>query len=144
MADAIMTCEAVREGDGRRLILLADHDAAFRRLVASFLEGESYEVIEIADGCALLVTFDAVLTVRHQRADSFLVIAHGGLPGLTGLDVLGIIRCAGWTTPVILVSTAGDEAMRAQGSELGAAAVLEETFKLHELWTAVVETMPPG
>jgi len=65
------------------------------------------------------------------------------MPGLTGLDVLAILRCANRTTPVILITAFGDEATHAEGRELGAVAVLDKPFNVQELRTAVVGAMPP-
>jgi CheY-like chemotaxis protein len=127
----------------RRLVLLAEDDPAFRRLVASVLEAEGYEVIEAADGVALLANVEAALTVRRERADSFLIVADIRMPGLTGLDVLAILRCANWATPVILITAFGDETAHAEGRELGAAVVLDKPFNVERLRSAVVETMPP-
>jgi CheY-like chemotaxis protein len=138
-----MASGAERPGGRRRLVLLAEDDAAFRRLIASVLAGEGYEVVEAADGLALLAHIESILTVRRERADSFLVVADIRMPGLTGLDVLAILRCANRTTPVILITAFGDEATHAEGRELGAAAVLDKPFNVQELRAAVVETMPP-
>lgn len=127
----------------RRLVLLAEDDPAFRLLIASVLQQEGYEVVEAADGLALLANIEATLTLRRERADSFLIVADIRMPGLTGLDVLAILRCANRATPVILITAFGDEATHAEGQELGAAAVLDKPFNVEELRSTVVETMPP-
>ena len=141
MHAACMVCDPAGTGGRRRLVLLAEDDPAFRRLVASVLEEEGYEVLEAADGVALLANIET--TLRRQRADSFLIVADIRMPGLTGLDVLAALRCANWATPVILITAFGDEATHAEGRELGAAAVFDKPFNVEELRTAVVETMPP-
>jgi len=92
------------------LVLLAEDDAEFRRLLVSVLEEAGYEVVEAEDGLALLATIEDTLTVRRERPDAFLVVADVRMPGLTGLDVLAILRCANWATPVILITAFGDEA----------------------------------
>jgi DNA-binding response OmpR family regulator len=127
----------------RRLVLLAEDDAAFRRLIASVLREDGYEVLEAEDGVALLANIEATLTLRRERADTFLVVADIRMPGLTGLDVLAILRCANSTTPVILITAFGDEATHVEGRELGAVAVFDKPFNVEELRSAVVETMPP-
>ena len=124
-------------------MLLAEDDPAFRLLIASVLEQEGYEVVEAADGVALLANIEATLALRRERADSFLIVADIRMPGLTGLDVLAILRCANRATPVILITAFGDEATHAEGHELGAAAVLDKPFNVEELRSKVVETMPP-
>jgi DNA-binding response OmpR family regulator len=125
------------------LVLLAEDDEAFRRLLASVLEQEGYEVVEARDGLALLASIEDTLTVRRERPESFLVVADVRMPGLTGLDVLAILRCANWRTPVILITAFGDEATHAEGVELGAVAVLDKPFNVEELKAMVLETVPP-
>ncbi len=126
------------------LVLLAEDDAEFRRLLVSVLKEDGYEVVEAEDGLALLATIEDTLTVRRERPDAFLVVADVRMPGLTGLDVLAILRCANWATPVILITAFGDEATHAEGRELGAVAVFDKPFNVAQLRAAVLETMPPG
>ncbi len=125
------------------LVILAEDDSAFRRLLASVLEQEGYEVLEAQDGLALLASIEDTLTIRRERPDGFLVVADVRMPGLTGLDVLAILRCANWRTPVILITAFGDDATHAEGVELGAVAVLDKPFNVEELKAMVMETVPP-
>jgi CheY-like chemotaxis protein len=143
MHDAGMAGDAAQKDGRRRLVLLAEDDAPFRRLIASVLADEGYEVIEAVDGPALLAQIESTLNVRGERADSFLIVADIRMPGLTGLDVLAILRCANRATPVILITAFGDEATHAEGRELGAVAVLDKPFNVQDLRTAVVGAMPP-
>jgi CheY-like chemotaxis protein len=143
MHDAGMAGDAARKEGRRRLVLLAEDDAPFRGLIASVLADEGYEVVEAADGPALLAHIESTLNVRGEKADSFLIVADIRMPGLTGLDVLAILRCANRATPVILITAFGDEATHAEGRELGAVAVLDKPFNVQELRTAVVGAMPP-
>ncbi len=127
----------------RPLILLAEDDPAFRRLLASILEEEGYEVVEAADGVELLARIESTLTVRRTRADGFLIVADVRMPGLGGLDVLAILRCANSATPVILITAFGDDATHAEGRELGALAVFDKPFSVEQLRSAVLDAMPP-
>src|SRR5690242_8054084 len=127
----------------RPLVLLAEDDAEFRRLLASVLAEDGYEVVEAEDGLALLATIEHTLTIRRERADAFLVVADVRMPGLTGLDVLAILRCANWRTPVILITAFGDEATHAEGRDLGAVAVFDKPFDVERLRAAVLDAMPP-
>jgi len=126
------------------LVILAEDDTEFRRLLASVLQQEGYEVVEAPDGLALLASLENTLTVRRERPDAFLVVADVRMPGLSGLDVLAILRCATWRTPVILITAFGDEATHAEGQELGAVAVLDKPFDVDVLRAAVKETIPPS
>jgi DNA-binding response OmpR family regulator len=126
------------------LVLLAEDDAAFRRLIASVLEEDGYEVVEAEDGVALLACIESVLTVRRERPGGFLVVADVRMPGLGGLDVLAILRCAKRTTPVILITAFGDEPTHAEGRELGAVAVFDKPFDVDRLRAAVREMLAPS
>ncbi len=126
------------------LVILAEDDTEFRGLLASVLQQEGYEVVEAPDGLALLASLENTLTVRRERPDAFLVVADVRMPGLSGLDVLAILRCATWRTPVILITAFGDEATHAEGQELGAVAVLDKPFDVDVLRAAVKETIPPS
>ena len=125
------------------LVLLAEDDAEFRHLLATVLEEEGYEVVEAGDGLALLASIEDTLTVRRERPEAFLVVTDVRMPGLTGLDVLAILRCANRVTPVILITAFGDEATHAEGRELGAVAVFDKPFNVDALRATVLETIPP-
>src|SRR5205809_7993044 len=84
------------------LVLLAEDDAEFRHLLASVLEEDGYQVVEAEVGLALLATIEETLTVRRERPAALLVVAVVRMPGLTGLDVLALLRCATSAPPVIL------------------------------------------
>ena len=138
-----MAQQASRRIDRRRLVLLAEDDAPFRRLIASVLEADGYEVVQAVDGVDLLANLEAILTSRRERADAFLVVADVRMPGLGGLDVLAIMRCANCVTPVILITAFGDETTHMEGRELGALAVFDKPFDVDALRGAVLEAMPP-
>jgi len=125
------------------LVLLAEDDAEFRHLLATVLAEEGYEVVEAGDGLALLASIEDTLTVRRERPEAFLVVTDVRMPGLTGLDVLAILRCANRVTPVILITAFGDEATHAEGRELGAVAVFDKPFNVDALRATVLETIPP-
>ena len=129
--------------DRSRLVLLAEDDDAFRHLIASVLAQDGYEVLEAGDGLGLLANIESTLTVRREPADHFLVVTDVRMPGLSGLDVLAILRCANWATPVILITAFGDEATHAEGRELGAAAIFDKPFDVEKLRSTVLETIPP-
>jgi len=125
-------------------VLVAEDDATLRGVIAAVLRGDGYEVVEAADGLALLDLIETALTKRRERSEAFLVIADINMPGLTGLDVLAILRCAFAITPVILITAFGDDETRAEARELGAAGVLDKPFSIDALRAAVMEAAPLG
>ena len=127
----------VRKNVARSRVLLAEDDGPLRGLIAGVLKNDGYEVVEAKDGLELLVNIEASL-VGDQRP-FFVVVADVHMPGLTGLDVLAILRCSFVAAPVILITAFGDDDTRAEAWELGASAVFDKPFELEELRVAVLE-----
>ena len=121
----------------RSRVLLAEDDGPLRALIADVLQGDGYEVVEARDGLELLANIEASL-VGEQRP-FFVVVADVHMPGLTGLDVLAILRCSFVAAPVILITAFGDDDTRAEARELGASAVFDKPFELEELRAAILE-----
>jgi len=119
-------------------ILLAEDDDELRRVIARTLREEGYQVTEASNGFDLLDRIEAAIAWggRAQPPIS-LIISDVRMPGMTGIDVLSILRCAYWATPVILMSAFADATMRLEAAELGAAAVIAKPFDLDELKIAV-------
>ena len=68
------------------LIIIADDDPIVAELAREVLEAEGYVVGLAPDGCA---AFDAI---RAKRPD--LVLLDCGMPEMTGLDVLRLMRAS--------------------------------------------------
>lgn len=128
--------------DRIRRVLLAEDDAALRRLLAEVLRQDGYEVVEARDGVELLAEIDATLVARWERSDAFVVVADVHMPGFSGLDVLAVLRCAHCATPVILITAFGDAETREEAHELGAVAVFDKPFNLDDLRAALEEAAP--
>jgi CheY-like chemotaxis protein len=118
---------------GGRQILVAEDDASLRRLIAHTLAGDGYDVLEAGDGLELLDRIESILAARSGRADTLVVVADINMPGLTGLDVLAILRCTFAAMPVVLITAFGDQETLSEARELGAAAVLDKPFDLDRL-----------
>jgi DNA-binding response OmpR family regulator len=113
------------------LVLIVEHDARVRTVVAWQLEAEGFAVVEAADGTA------ALDEIARHRPD--LVVLDLSLPGLGGLDVLRRVRngAAGDTAtgalPVIVLSGRSGETDRIVGLDLGADDYLVKPFSPGEL-----------
>ncbi len=118
-------------------VLLAEDDDEMRKMVASALRKDGYEVIEVRDGWQLL----QYLATHRLKSDSDelvdLLISDIRMPGRNGLDVLAGLRWADWAMPVILITGFGDRQTHAEARRLGAAAVFDKPFELDDLRTAV-------
>ena len=106
-------------------VLLVDDDSAVRNVVRLALERAGCSVSEVASG------EDAIQATSVAPPD--LVILDVGLPGLSGLEVLGAIRRDLADLPVILLTANGEEPDRVLGLRLGADDYLAKPFSPREL-----------
>ena len=120
-------------------VFLAEDDADLRRLLATVMREEGYEVIECADGSELLDRLASSLLEDGpvQPFDQDVIVADVCMPGCRGIDVLAGLRRASWRTPVILMSAYSDETVRARARRLGAATFLQKPIDVARLMTAL-------
>ncbi|MCY1036437.1 response regulator [Corallococcus sp. BB11-1] len=117
-------------------ILVADDQREMRTLIRKMLVRRGYEVMEAADGPALVRVLIEGLTADESRAPD-LIITDVRMPGFTGLEVLARLRREQWDTPVILITAFGDAKLHGEAERLGAACVLDKPFELETLRNAV-------
>jgi CheY-like chemotaxis protein len=122
---------------GSRRVLLAEDDDQLRCLLASVLREDGHEVIEAGDGLELLATMESLLGQTGATND-LVIVADVNMPGLTGLDVLAIVRCAHLTIPFCIITAFADPETRAEAFDLSAAAVLDKPVDIDVLRSAVV------
>ena len=109
----------------RRRLLLVEDDATLRQALAFNLTREGYEVASVADGES------ALEAGRNDRLD--LILLDVMLPGMSGVEVLRVLRGEGVTTPVIILSAKGDEIDRVVGLKIGADDYVAKPFSRPEL-----------
>jgi two-component system KDP operon response regulator KdpE len=105
-------------------VLLVDDDSTLRRTLGIGLRAEGHEVLFAADGRT------ALQAVREDRPD--LVVLDLGLPDLSGIEVLRLLR--GWsTTPVVVLSARAESAEKVEALDLGADDYVTKPFGMEEL-----------
>jgi two-component system, OmpR family, alkaline phosphatase synthesis response regulator PhoP len=109
----------------RRRILVVEDDRILRQALSFNLTREGYDVTTAADGEA------ALEAARNQRLD--LVLLDVMLPGMSGVEVLRVLRRDGIGAPVIIVSAKGDEIDRVVGLKVGADDYVTKPFSRPEL-----------
>jgi DNA-binding response OmpR family regulator len=109
----------------RRRLLLVEDDPTLRQALTFNLTREGYEVTGAADGEA------ALEAARSDRLD--LILLDVMLPGMSGVEVLRVLRREGITTPVIILSAKGDEIDRVVGLKIGADDYVAKPFSRPEL-----------
>lgn len=137
-ASAIAPDAALGVATAEAPILLAEDDAELRGLIAHALREAGHAIVEAGNGLELLDRIEAAIAWGEPaRPPISLIISDVRMPGMTGVDVLGVLRCAYWATPVILMSAFADSMLRVEAYELGAAAVIAKPFAMEELLSAV-------
>jgi two-component system alkaline phosphatase synthesis response regulator PhoP len=109
----------------RRRLLLVEDDPTLRQALSFNLTREGYEVAAAADGEA------ALEAARSDRLD--LILLDVMLPGMSGVEVLRVLRREGVATPVIILSAKGDEIDRVVGLKVGADDYVPKPFSRPEL-----------
>lgn len=120
----------------RRRLLLIEDDATLRQALAFNLTREGYEVSTAADGVAGLEAG------RNPRVD--LIILDVMLPGMSGVELLRVLRRDGVTTPVIILSAKGDEIDRVVGLKVGADDYVAKPFSRPELLARIEAVLRRG
>ena len=109
----------------RRRILIVEDDRTLRQALTFNLEREGYEVRSAVDGQ------QALDWARNDQFD--LMLLDVMLPGMSGIEVLRVLRTDGIGTPVIVLSAKGDEIDRVVGLKVGADDYVAKPFSRPEL-----------
>jgi len=105
-------------------ILIADPDAAERRIVAEHLVGTGYDAIGAQDGATAL---------RIGRSGVDIAILDDALRGIDGLEVVRTLRGEGFHRPILMLSKRTDEVERIVAYELGVDDYVAKPFSTREL-----------
>ena len=126
------TAVTARDVEGRPRpirVLVVDDDAEMRALLRRTLEFDGHEVTELDRGTHV------VETLRGTPFD--LIVLDKEMPGLTGIDLLPILRREFPKVPVVLVTAFGGRQVATSALRLGAASYLEKPFRLGQLRDAI-------
>jgi CheY-like chemotaxis protein len=103
-------------------ILVVDDEPPIRKLLRMGLGAHGYEVLEAPNGKTAL---------ELLGRDPALVILDLGLPDIDGLELLGRIREARPTLPVVVLSSRGDEGGKVEALDMGGRRLCHEAVR-HE------------
>jgi len=111
-------------------VLVIEDEPGFRRSVAAYLEDSGYRVVEAGDGISGIELFAMV------KPD--VVLTDMRMPGMTGFEVIALIREKNPKTPVIVVSGTGDEGAGSTALGQGARGFITKPINdLQELVAAI-------
>jgi two-component system, OmpR family, KDP operon response regulator KdpE len=108
----------------RVIILVVDDEPPIRRLLKTILAVQGYEVIEAESG------LDALAALEREKPD--LIILDLGLPDISGLDVIRIVRVHS-KVPLIVLSARDDERGKVETLDAGADDYVTKPFGVQEL-----------
>ena len=120
----------------RRRLLVVEDDATLGQTLRFSLAREGYDVSVATTGPAAL---DAV---RARRCD--LVLLDVMLPGMSGVEVLRVMRQEGIETPVIIVSAKTEELDRVVGLKVGADDYVTKPYSRAELLARIEAVLRRG
>lgn len=121
-------------------VLLAEDDGPMREMLAGLLRDDGYEVTEVDSGAQLIRALELAGASKLQVE---LVITDVRMPGFSGLEVLEYMRFTGWSVPVIVMTSAGDERTHAEARDLDASEVLDMPFEVATFKAAITPILPP-
>lgn len=103
-------------------VLAVDDSTSFRRLVSATLMQAGYRTIEAADGA------EAMAVAQSQPVD--LVLTDYNMPNMNGIELVQALRALPGhrSTPILLLSTESDDALKASGKAAGASGWLRKPF----------------
>lgn len=123
-------------------VLVAEDDREMRRLIAATLRHDGLDVVEACDGAELFAAVEAAVHAGGRKGPPLsLIVSDVRMPGLSGLDVLRILRAGYWFVPVILITAFSDATTRREARGLEAWAVLDKPFPLEDLRTLVQQAL---
>lgn len=108
-------------------ILTVDDSKTMRDMVSFTLKGAGFEVIEAADG---KLGLDAL---RGQKVD--VIITDLNMPNMNGFELIRALRAdpAHKFTPILLLTTEGDDTKKAEGKAAGATGWITKPFNPEKL-----------
>ena len=107
------------------LTLVVDDEPPIRRLLRTSLSAQGFDIIEAPDAASGLAA------VASQKPE--VVLLDLTLPDLDGTEVIRRLRESGDRTPVIVLSSRGDEKGKVEALDLGADDYVTKPFGMAEL-----------
>ncbi len=120
-----------------KTILIVDDSSSLRTVVKLALTRAGYEVLEAADGLEGLAKLD-------QAARVSLIVSDVNMPRMDGITFLRKLKehARHKFTPVIMLTTEGQDAKKNEGRAAGARAWMVKPFNPPQLLDAVAKLLP--
>lgn len=117
-------------------ILAVDDSKTMREMVSFTLKGAGYEVVEAEDGQA------ALNMLTGTKVDA--VITDLNMPNMNGFDLIRNLRAnpVYKFTPILMLTTEGDDAKKQEGKAAGATGWIVKPFNPDKLVEVVKKVCP--
>lgn len=118
-------------------ILAVDDSKTMREMVSFTLKSAGYEVVEAEDGQA------ALTTLNGGKVDA--VITDLNMPNMNGFELIRALRAnpAYKFTPILMLTTEGDDSKKQEGKSAGATGWIVKPFNPEKLVEVVKKVCPP-
>jgi len=118
-------------------VLVVEDDDSMRVAIERLLNAAGFAT-------ALHASAEELLAVGSVEDDA-CVVADLALPGLSGIELLGVLRARGWLGSLILITAHDSPSVRQEAARSGVAAYLAKPFPGNSLVAAVHRAMQaPG
>ena len=116
-----------------KTIMVVDDSAVIRQTVGIALKQAGYEVIEANDGS------DGLSKISGQKVN--LIISDVNMPNMDGISMVEALKKdpANKFTPVIMLTTESQDAMKAKGKAAGVRAWVVKPFQPPQMLDAVAK-----
>lgn len=123
-----------------KTILIVDDSASLRRVVEIALTGAGYEVIDAGDGKDAL---NKLAKLGGKKVH--LIISDVNMPNMNGIEFVKEVKkdSAYKFTPIIMLTTEGQDEIKDQGRAAGAKAWIVKPFNPTQLLNAVQKLILP-
>ena len=120
-----------------KTVMIVDDSTSLRQVVSIALKGAGYDVIEACDGK------DAISKLGGSKIN--LIISDVNMPVMNGIDMVKEIKqMAPYKfTPIIMLTTESQDAMKQAGKEAGVKAWVVKPFKPEQMLDAVSKLIMP-
>ena len=121
-----------------KTILIVDDSSSLRLVVRMALTGAGYDVLEAADGQLGLAQLEKAAKVN-------LIVSDVNMPNMDGITFVTHVKQhpRHKFTPVIMLTTEGQDSKKAQGKAAGARAWIVKPFNPPQLLDAVSKLVAP-
>ncbi len=114
-------------------ILLIEDDPAISKALTASLSAAGYRVLYAEDGLS------GLNAAKEKKPD--LILLDIMLPSMNGFEICAELKKSGFTFPVFMLTSLGEDKRRMQGLEAGADEYITKPFSLKELLLRIKNTL---